>query len=283
MKNNKMYISGTLFFLKNIWFSPSVNYYYIIFGIVLLILKAGQDLKQHDILVAMLLLSLSSFGIRQVLCNKNGRITPWFHLLPLPKKQLLQLLVLSSLLYSLIIQTVLITILSFSLGLPFIGNPHITFSRSSDGEIMSIASGYTTDLSGRMEIPFRKILEPSLFFGIVTTSSGYPVFPFWQILLPLFTTSLTFYFIVSQHLAPIISSKQKDPFVPGFLMIIVIIMTACVIIDSFIDSKTIWTLRTQLDTHHWIIPLLFTTQTFLVLLSINNQYRKIFKASEIKK
>ncbi len=282
MKNFKIYRSGTLFFLKNIWLSPSVNYYYIIFGIVLLILKAGQDLKQHDILLAMLLLSFTSFGIRQVLCNKNSRISPWFNILPLSKKQMLHLFTLSSLLYSIIVQTLLTVILSFSLGLPFIGNPHITFSQSSDGEIMSVASGYITDLSGRMEIPYQKILEPSLIFGIVTTSTGYPVFPHWQILLPLFTTSLTFYFITSHHLSPMIHRRQKVSFVPIVLMITTIIMTAFVIIDYFVDSKAIWTIRSHLDTHHWIIPSLFVSLIFLVLIAIDNEFRKIFKAMEVK-
>jgi hypothetical protein len=60
-------------------------------------------------------------------------------------------------------------------------------------------------------------------------------------------------------------------------------MTAYVIIDSFIDSKMIWTLRCQLDTHYWIIPLLLTTMIFLVLYSVCSQYRQIFNSPEVKK
>lgn len=283
MKNKNMYLSGTFFFLKNIWFAPSINFYFLIFGTVLLILKAGQDLKHHDILEAMLLLCLSSYGMGRAICDKYGRILPYFRILPIQTDLLFRLFGSSALLYSIIIQTVLTVVLSLSLGLPFIGNAHITFAQSQDGEIMSIASGYVTDLSGRMEIPFHKVLEPSLIFGIAKTSAGYPVFPFWWLLLPVFCSSLTFYFITSYQIAPVLPRKYQSVLFQYILLSITILLTVILIIDSFFDSKSIWKLRSELDSHYWILPGLFGSFSILVISLLINYYRSIFKTVEVTK
>lgn len=282
MKNKNIYISGTYFFLKNIWFAPSINFYFILFGIVLLILKAGQDLKHHDILISMLLLCFSAYGMGRIICEKCGRILPWFRLLPIRTDQLIRIFTVSALLYSITLQAALTAALGTSLGLPFIGNAHITFAQSRNGEVMSIATGYTTDLSGRMEIPFRKILEPSLIFGIVKTSAGYPVFPFWWLILPVFCASQTFYCITSYHIAPMFPQKRRAVIWNFIFHSIMILFIAGLVIDSFFDSKSIWSLRSELDKHLWIIPGLFVSISILMLSHLFNFYLSIFKNEEVK-
>jgi hypothetical protein len=283
MKTKNIYIAGILFFLKNIWLSPSVNFYYVIFATVLIILKGGQDLKSHDILVSMLLLALSSYGMGRVICDTTGKLIPFFRMLPIHHKILLRLFACSGLLYSILIQGLLTLILSMSLGLPFIGNPHITFSKSQDGEIVSIASGYITDLSGRMEIPYNKILEPSLFFGIVTTASGYPVFPYWIPVFFIFFVSLTFYFISYHHLYPLSNQMHRHMPTHHVLLIVTILLTAAAIFDSFLDSKKIWELRLQLDSNPWILPTIFTSLSITVILLTNKVYRSIFQCKEVSR
>lgn len=279
MRTKNIYISGTFFFLKNIWFAPSVNFYYILFGIVLLILKAGQDLKHHDILLSMLLLCFSAYGMGRVISDKSGRVLPYFRMLPIRTEHIIRLFALSALLYSALIHTALTAVLGLSLGLPFIGNAHITFAQSRDGEIMSIASGYITDLSGRMDIPYQKILEPSLFFGIVKTSAGYPVFPFWWCILPVFCASLTFYFISSYHIASVQQSNRSVVW-DFILLSIMVLLIAGVIVDSFFDSKMIWALRSELDRHLWIIPVLFGSLSLLVISRLLYYYKSCFGAAE---
>ncbi|MBN1604854.1 MAG: hypothetical protein JW915_24825 [Chitinispirillaceae bacterium] len=283
MRNKNIYISGTFFFLKNLWFAPSVNFYYILFGIVLLILKGGQDLKHHDILLSMFLLCFSSYGMGRTICDKSGMILSCFRMLPIRTEHLIRLFALSALLYSATIQTVLTAVLGLSLGLPFIGNAHITFTQSQDGEIMSIASGYITDLSGRIEIPYHKILEPSLFFGIVKTPAGYPVFPFWWLILPVLCASLTFYFISSHHIAPVLQ-RNNHPVVWNFILLsIIALLITGLIVDSFSDSKMVWALRSLLDIHLWIIPALFGSLSLLVILLLLYYYRPIFRGAEVIK
>jgi hypothetical protein len=283
MKTNKVtfYFNSTAFFLKNIWFSPSVNFLYVLFGIVLIILKVGQDLKLNDILLSMFLLGLTAFCTGNIVFDKQRNVLPWFKLLPLSTKKLLRVLTLSGFLYSLLIQSILTIFIGASSGIPFIGNPHVTTIQTPSGEVVSLAEGFIVDVDGRTEIPYQKMMRPSLIFGIVTTPQGYTVFPFWRFLFIAFFTAITFYFIVHHHISH--TTNKKTLLSHWIISGVYTCLGAVSLFDSLLPSKTVWLWRSHVERAIWIIPILITIFTIVLIIRTYCELSRLELLQEVQK
>ena len=270
--NHAFYRTTVVFFLKNIWFSPSVNVLYIILGVLLLVLRGGGDLAPNDIFLAMLFLSFTGYSVRRIFCDKRNAMIPWFSLLPLSSATLLRLVLVSALLYSVIVQGVLIVLLHCCLGHPEIGNPEVSLVETGNGEVLSVIRGYIVDLDNN-EVPYRKELRPSLVFGIVTSLRGYPVFPFWHGALFLFFVALTLYFIVAHHIAP--CTKISFPIFHSVVCGVCTGIGMVTIADFLVPGRLLWLWRTRLDSIVWIVPVILVCLTLLIAVHIYRCYQRI--------
>jgi len=99
------------------------------------------------------------------------------------------------------------------------------------------------------------VLDPSLIFGTVVSTEGFPVFAAWPILLFLFFTAMIGYLSASVALSPFISKERRFRIVHGFLLCLYAAFGIVIAADLLVDPDTIWRWRMTLDAHSFILPL----------------------------
>jgi hypothetical protein len=251
-------LSFQVFLLKTVYFSPLTNTLYPLLGAILAILALSGDLTKHNVLLAVYAIGLTGFVIGPFLCIKEPagrfRINPSILLLPMNLKDILKKTLLSSVLYGLIINSILLVLMALQLRLPNIQNPGIDFMVTPGGAKLPVATGIVWDMDGRTAIPFREVLDPSLIFGIVKSTAGFPAFPIWPICLFMLFTSATVYFSSAMVFKPFLRQKANLRLIHGILLGFYGLIGVIIAADVLLDSDIIWRWRMVLDTQAFILP-----------------------------
>lgn len=250
-----VYISMTGFFLKNLYFSASTNPVVFVVGVAMGVLWLSLDLHGHDILFAMCICAAGSTTVASSLVT-GDRKSPidFFALLPISRSRLLSRIVIAGCVYAVIVAALLCSALKWRTGIPLVGGVHVTHSTLETGEVQRVVEGFYETLDDRRRLPYYEPKRPSLILGIFN-DNGYDIFPFWQVLIPLFFGGLTTC-MIGGRIARFHMRHTGVRIVQYMGMLILIATSIILIADYSMPSFTIWRLRTWIDSHAWVLPVI---------------------------
>jgi hypothetical protein len=251
-------LSYPVFLLQTVYFSPIIYTLYPLLGALLAIFTATGDLTKHNVFLALYAAGLSGFVIGPFLCirepNGHFRLNPSILLLPMELKDILKKTLLSSILYGIIITGILLVLMTLQLRLPNIQNPGIDFMQTPGGARLPVATGTVWDAEGKAAIAYREVLDPSLIFGIVKSTAGFPVFPVWPVCFFLLFTAVIAYFSTATAFKPFMHQKSILRIIHGALLVFYVFIGVIIAADVMLDSDILWRWRNFLDQHAFILP-----------------------------
>lgn len=252
-------LSFPAFLLKTVYFSPIANPLYPLLGVILIILTISGDLTKHIVLLALFASGLSGMIIGPFLCIKDYkglfRINPSILLLPLELKVLLKKAIISGAVYGAIISALLLVFMAMTLRIPNVQNPRISYIETPGKVQLPVLTGIVMSFDGRSEVAYRKVLDPSLIFGIVKIVEGYPVFPLWPICFFFLFTASTAYFASAAALRPFIQKKTILRVVHVVLLSLYSVIGLAILADAAIDAELLWHWRAFFDTVPFVLPI----------------------------
>lgn len=253
-------MSYEAFLLRTVYFSPLTNTLYPLLGVILAIFAVSSDLTKHSVLLALYAAGLTGYVTGPFLCvtdsANTARINPFITLLPMRMGDILKKTLLSCIFYSAIISAVLIGFMALELRLPFVQDAGVDFMETPGGARLPVATGLVWDVDGKTSIPYREVLDPSLIFGTVVSTAGFPVFAAWPILLFLFFTAMIGYLSAAVVFRPFIRKERRLLIAHGFLLCLYAVFGIVIAADLLVDPEIIWRWRLVLDAHSFILPLI---------------------------
>jgi hypothetical protein len=258
------------FFARNLYLSPVANPLFAVLCVPLAVLAVARDLTLPDILAAMFILAI---GTRGPLRTGGGSLRPFLALLPLSGTAVLRLLLISSIVYGVLVQCILTGVLAMAVRGPDIPGKVVGVVTTPAGESVSIVGGYVADLDGA-EVSYADILRPSLLFGIARSSVGWPGFPAWPFLLPLLYTCATVGFTMGGSIRAMSPPGQARPGIPTARLALGIVICLGTLTDFVLADSQIWKVRSWLDNHTWMLPVLCAAVSLGFVILTGVEYRR---------
>ena len=247
-------IHSVWFFLKTIFLSPVLNPVFPVFLAASVFLVILGNIQPPDVLFMMCIVALSTAGTGELFKNDRQETAPFLYLNPLPLKAILKRMFFASSVFSVLSQAVFLLVLVKAMTLPKLGNAHIEFFTSGTGEIISVLAGYIVDISGRVEIPIRKMLRPSLIFGVVKSAGGWNVSLHYWVGIAVFFTVSSMYTTMSSVVS-VFGNEETVSRLIRYVLISGLLGAGCLfLVDMVFPSEIIWNLRNaHWNTVQWIL------------------------------
>lgn len=280
-KNRREYFEAAKFFLLTLFLSPTANPAFIILSIAGAFLMVVGDIKPQDVIFLMFALSLSTVKVGGYFKKTNEEIISFLNVIPLSLCSLLKSIFIASAAFSLLTQLILILLLITALGTPKLGDANLVYEKISDNEIVSVLQGYTTDVSGRQEIPTKISLRPSIIFGIVKSVLGYEArFGILMLLFLIYFLS-TIYYVMLSIIGSCMGVDQRQRMLSGVIIVLYIFIGVVNFFDLILPSGIIWKIRVlYLDPYQWVVYAFMICIVFLFIFAI---YRLIYLINRFTK
>ncbi len=270
MSSLKITLHTTLFFIRTTLFSLHVNPLLLTIIPFILISSFTNDLDKAGILFCMILLSftgllLRPFTLTNSVDNDNStNISLLYKLLPIKRSVIHRSLIFSILFYSILIYTVLGLLLINSLTLPALEDLSVSYNCETH---ISYLTGSYYGPRGLLHT-FAEYRYPSMLFGAVQDHSGWKLFPFALLLLPLFGSCSTIFILLQKIFRPSQSLFLKSVTVTTLITMVVLI--GFIMGDIFIPAFTIGKFRSNYELFHGEFITTTTLSISICLLLLGN-------------
>lgn len=253
MRNREL-IHTTLFFIRTTLFSVHVNPLLLLLIPFAILFAITGDLDKTGVFFCMLLFTITGLTLKKIQLHSSSRtssntVSTLFRLLPIETQTTYSSFLLSSFIYSLILNVLFAFLLKSSLSLPDLDALTVAFNPET---AISTVSGTYYSARGFL-MTHSQYAYPSLIFGTLTSTEGWPSIPGALVILPLFGTAVTTTFLCRKQVVGFKSGKGITAFATVLMLILLLFVAG----DLFLPSHTIAELRQQMTVLHF--PSLFST------------------------
>jgi len=281
----------SLFFLRTTFFNIRFNPILVVVLPFIAFFYYSGDLDTRAILFLMCLFCLTPLYSKKLKIYLSSsekentiNIGHFYQLLPIPRKFLSISLMLSVFLYSLFIQVVLFAIFLYSNKLPPINDLTFTYDKKL----------HTSVITGTYEVlappnfnvmvtkPYKNITHPYITGGIVRDNSGWPFYPGYKIIFPIFFVTTTFFLLLRMVLS--ISFKSNIFHDVAYLssLFSLTLFGMVLLADIFLPINMRAFIRLSVDSSNFYLFLpsvLLATVSFFNFVEILKNFIRIIKES----
>ncbi len=250
MRSPSTTLHTTLFFTRTTLFSAHVNPLLLTLIPFAIISSTTNDLDKAGVLFCMIVLSFTGLLLRPINLTHGDNhdtgtnLSLFYKILPIERSVIHKSLVFSVLLYTTLIYTVLTLLLINSLTLPSLDD--LSISYNSETHITYLTGSYHG--SRGLLHQFAEYRYPSALFGALQDRSGWPMFPFAVLLLPLFGACSTVFVLLQKIFRP-----SQNPLLKSVTTTTSITMALLILVlmaDIFIPAFTIGKIRSSYELLH---------------------------------